>query len=420
MGINIAVLFCCGIFSIMILIAVLLKRKKTEQRRAFAFMLGAYAVLMLEDLVNYFYEDTQLAQLQMATNILSYMLTAVATYSIYNYLLKYLEFKRDRDENHIVHIWAKIYTALCICFLLFGGMSNLFFVIDSEGMFRATKWAFLAAIVFAPTAIANVVLSIAGQRYSRFREGIIHTVFCVVYTVFGTLDSINTTTFNYILFVIFSMLIYIFIDLEQERESEQNEKDLIVSELNALRLQMNPHFIYNTLASIDALCVINPEEARVLIDKFTKHLRASYLNDPAITVPFEQELKNLECYLEVEKTRFPDLEVVYDIKVTDFMLPALTVQPILENAIKHGICGRDYGKGTVTIATCESDSAYVVRIIDDGVGFDASQPLEDDGRHHIGIANTKKRLELIGGGSLKITSIPNVGTSVDIIIPKEK
>ncbi len=415
-----AVLFCCGIFAVMILIAVLLKRKKTEQRSAFAFMLGVYAVLMLEDLFNYFYVDTSLLKIQNATNTLSYILMATATYSIYNYLLKYLEFRRGRNTTPAARIWIRVYTALCAVFLLFGGWSNLFFEINPEGMFSASEWSFLAPAVFAPIAIGNIILSVAGQRYSRFREGIIHTIFCIVYTVFATLDTIYTTTYSYILFIIFAMLIYTFIDLEQERETEQNEKDLIISELNALRLQMNPHFIYNTLASIDALCVINPDEARVLIDKFTRHLRSSYLNDSPVTVPFEQELKNVECYLEIEKTRFPDLRVMYDLRVTDFKLPALTIQPILENAIKHGICGRDYGRGTVTIASCERDTEYIVKIIDDGIGFDSSQPLPDDGRHHIGIANTRKRLELIGGGSLRITSIPNIGTSVDIIIPKEK
>ena len=148
--------------------------------------------------------------------------------------------------------------------------------------------------------------------------------------------------------------------------------------------------------------MFDPEEARRLIAKFTKHLRGSYLDNSPSTIPFEKELENLKSYFAVEQVRFPDINFVTDIKVSDFDVPPLTVQPVFENAIKHGICGKEEAEGTITLSTFEKDNCYHIVISDDGVGFDINQKKESDGRAHLGVANTKKRLELICGGQMLI------------------
>ena len=121
----------------------------------------------------------------------------------------------------------------------------------------------------------------------------------------------------------------------------------------------------------------------------------------------------------IEKLRFDDqLNIEYDIKTTDFELPLLSIQPLVENAVKHGVGMKEDG-GTVKISTRETDSAYEVIIEDDGVGFDIHEK-KDDGRSHVGMENTKKRLHDMCGGEVIIASNPGKGTTARVIIPKKE
>ena len=136
-------------------------------------------------------------------------------------------------------------------------------------------------------------------------------------------------------------------------------------------------------------------------------------------VPFETELEHLKKYLYIEKLRFDDLlRVEYDIQATNFELPLLSIQPLVENAVKHGVGMKEDG-GTVKISTRETDAAFEVIVEDDGVGFDTEAPQHDDGRSHVGMENTKKRLHDMCGGKVMITSEIGKGTTAKVILPKE-
>ena len=136
-------------------------------------------------------------------------------------------------------------------------------------------------------------------------------------------------------------------------------------------------------------------------------------------VPFESELKHLETYLSLEKMRFGDeLNIEYDIEATDFLIPSLTVQPLVENAVKHGVGMKEDG-GTVTIATKEFDDRYEVIVSDDGVGFDTAKK-PNDGRTHIGMENVRNRLKTMCNAVLNIESTVGKGTVATITIPKEE
>ena len=137
-------------------------------------------------------------------------------------------------------------------------------------------------------------------------------------------------------------------------------------------------------------------------------------------IPFEKELSHVETYLNLEKMRFEErLNVVYDIEETDFCLPSLVVQPLVENAVKHGICKKEEG-GTLIIKTAKIYNRIVISIIDDGVGFDTKVNKKDNsGRHHIGIQNVRDRLAQMAGGELIIRSTPGVGTKAYIVLEGE-
>lgn len=203
-----------------------------------------------------------------------------------------------------------------------------------------------------------------------------------------------------------------------EAEKQAMEMKLQESQISIMLSQIQPHFLYNTLNSIYQLCESNPMRARSMVNFFAEYLRnnLSSLEEPGL-ISFETELSHIKTYLEIEKIRFEDtLEIEYDIQCDAFSLPVLTVQPIVENAVKHGT-SKKRGGGKVLISTREDGENYIIRVSDTGVGFDPSQP-KNDGKSHVGIENVKQRLSNMCAGSLTIESEVGVGTLATIRIPK--
>ena len=203
-----------------------------------------------------------------------------------------------------------------------------------------------------------------------------------------------------------------------EEEKRAIELKLQDSQISIMLSQIQPHFLYNTLNSIYQLCETNPMRARALVNSFSEYLRnnLSSLEAPGL-IPFATELSHVNTYLDIEKVRFEDtLEIEYDIKCVDFSLPVLTVQPIVENAVKHGT-SKKRGGGMVKISTAEDNENYIITVSDTGCGFDPTKP-KDDGKRHVGIENVRQRLSNMCSGTLKIESTVGVGTLATIIIPK--
>lgn len=201
------------------------------------------------------------------------------------------------------------------------------------------------------------------------------------------------------------------------REKEL-ENELQKSRVAIIRSQIQPHFLYNTIDSIYHLCEKNPQQAQQTLRDFSEYLRMNLTSlERKAPIPFEAELKHIQTYLALEKMSSDDeLNYVFDIETVAFSLPALSVQPLVENAVKHGV-GKKAGGGTVTLRTREYADRYEVTVCDDGVGFDPPVTPEDE-RLHIGIENTRQRLSAICGGTLNITSRPGFGTTAVVTIPK--
>ena len=201
---------------------------------------------------------------------------------------------------------------------------------------------------------------------------------------------------------------------------QQMQKELYEAKVGVMVSQIRPHFIYNALTSIAMMCQIDPDTAQEATITFADYLRGNMDSlHQTKPVPFATELEHLKKYLYIEKLRFADLlNIEYDIQTEDFYLPLLSIQPLVENAVKHGVGMKEDG-GTVTIATKETDNAYEVIISDDGVGFDPDAPKPDDGKTHVGMENTKKRLRDMCGAHVEITSAVGEGTTARVILPKE-
>ena len=204
---------------------------------------------------------------------------------------------------------------------------------------------------------------------------------------------------------------------ELEAEKKILSAELAESRIATMISQIQPHFIYNTLGTIEQLCITEPDAASKLVRNFSLYLRGNFSElDNAKPIMFSQEMNHVKNYTDIEQVRFPDMTIQYDLRSVEFLLPALSVQPLVENAIKHGLMGLEEG-GIVTISAYETDEFYVVEVADDGVGFDTSALLDD--RKHVGLRNIRERLKVMVNGTLEIESTVGVGTKVLIKIPKE-
>ena len=204
---------------------------------------------------------------------------------------------------------------------------------------------------------------------------------------------------------------------ELETEKIALNAQLTESRVSTMMSQIRPHFIYNTLGSIEQLCMLDPPKARNLVHDFAKYLRGNFgeLDNPK-PILMSQEMEHVHHYISIENVRFPDMTFTFEMNSEDFHIPALTIQPIVENAIKHGLMKLRKG-GTIHVVSYETDNDYCVSIVDDGVGFDPNVPTDD--RKHLGIRNIRERLKVMVNGKLEIESTVGVGTKVLITIPKE-
>ena len=210
---------------------------------------------------------------------------------------------------------------------------------------------------------------------------------------------------------------YIWLHLQFVREHEQALQ--AEQRIQIMITQIQPHFLYNTIATIRALCRKDAEKAGEVAEKFGDYMRQNLdsLNIVGL-IPFQKELEHTRVYAEIEMVRFDNICVEYDIQDDHFALPPLTLQPLVENAIRHGVRIRE--EGIVRVSTRNTEAGHEMIVWDNGKGFDVSQIEAAEGTH-IGIRNVRERIESMCGGTLKVESTIGEGTTVTVTIPaKEK
>ena len=269
----------------------------------------------------------------------------------------------------------------------------------------------------------------AGTLFSKLsRTRKLSFICCIFYPVLFSMLSVNMDNLSrYIpLWGVLTMVFMLPVCLmlfnandELEKDNLRYEKEQVQIQLAAMISQMQPHFLYNSLAIIEALCEEDPALAARVTGEFSEYLRENIdFANKSEPISFSEELDHIKTYVWLEKLRFSNkLNIEYDINCTSFCVPALSIQPMVENAIKHGICKKK-GGGTVMIGSFETDGHYIVSVSDNGTGFDAGVPA-DDGRKHLGIEITRYRIRETVGGSLTVESTPGKGTKVTITIPRK-
>jgi len=213
--------------------------------------------------------------------------------------------------------------------------------------------------------------------------------------------------------VVGSVFYYIWLHLQFVRE---HEKDLMASQrIQIMMTQIQPHFLFNALNTIRALYAKDPPLADRTLEDFSIYLRQNLESLNATQrIPFARELAHTRLYAEIEVLRFPDARVEYQIEDDQFEIPALTIQPLVENAIRHGV--RNRKDGLVTISTKRESGWHQITIQDNGAGFDTKEQASAGGTH-VGLRNVKDRIEQMCAGTMVLRSEIGKGTSITLRIP---
>ena len=225
----------------------------------------------------------------------------------------------------------------------------------------------------------------------------------------------------YLIWMVFSLIFrgagFISDSVAKEHQLYETKTKLQDAQIRGMIQQIRPHFLYNTLTSVYVLCRDDPPRAMEVVQNFTDYLQANFNAIGATElISFSDELRHTKAYLAVESIRFGDkLSVDYDIKHSAFRLPPLSLQPLVENAVKYGV-GKGYHPVHIQINTRAEKDCAVLTVQDDGPGFD---PKIVDDEAYAGIRNVRSRLTLMCGGSLEIQSSTVGGTTVTVTIPNE-
>ncbi len=344
----------------------------------------------------------------------------VSTYIIKLCMMMYLNARLN------LKIWQESLVLIATLFLICAFVPYFLY----EYIYVATIYMWLQSVAYF--ADAFMIYKLAGAVIQKEKNAVAFLVFYCINAVAIVIDNLYLNGFisgkvSFIMpvacmfFIGLMIVLYLMDSVDYYRQAQKTaELQRELGELNTTLMisQIQPHFLYNALNTIKYMTKKEPKVAESAIVKFSNYLRA---NMDSLTqkepIAFSKELEHVKNYIDIEQLRFGDrLKTEYDIETDSFVIPPLTIQPIVENAIKHGVNQRPEG-GTVKISTHETENSYIVRVSDDGVGYDVNH-IPNDGRSHVGITNIKKRLSAMLDATVDVHSVIDEGTIVTITIPK--
>ena len=424
-SLHIAMLVWGCIFSLIAALCMFMSKNfDREKRRWMIAMELSCAVLLLCDALAWGYRGVQGANAFLVlyfSNFLVFAFSDILLAMYHGYLCSCLfrEGKKQVVKKPAARIWTGyVIAGIAVLFVIISQFTHWYYYFDDHNYYHRNSGYFLSL------ALPVIVMLIDFSMLVQYRRKIGRMLFLslVSYIILPFLGTI-ALAFYYgisltnIAISISMILMFVTAMVEQNENLARKEKEAADMRIAVMMSQIAPHFIYNTLNSIAGLCETDPAEAKETTIDFSEYLRGN-LNalSEKKPIPFERELAHVKYYLAIEKKRFGDrVKVCYDIREDAFVLPALTLQPVVENAVKHGLCKKK-GGGTVTIRTEKRENQICLTIEDDGAGFDPKEKTTDD-KIHVGLENVRRRLRDMCDGSLQIQSEKGVGTTVQICVP---
>ena len=343
---------------------------------------------------------------------------AVLGYSIRPAIIVLYAYLFRPDKKHFVACGLVAFNALMHATAFIPKIDIVFGIDERNVYYGGSLYALCYVVCFILLAyLAGLGLSSYKGKKFNLKEVIFH-LFWIGIIILGMIcDMLWGSDRQWVSYVTISVIIavvYSYIWLHQRFVSDYEVNFMAEQRLNMMITQIQPHFIYNSLSAIAEIEGV-PEKAQKEIVNFSTYLRENLdAMTTAELVPFEKEIGHIKKYVDLEILRFGEkVNVVFDLNCNDFLLPALTVQMLVENAIKHGITKR-YEGGTVTISSEKTGGNVVITVKDDGVGFNTKKKTEGN---HIGINNIRKRLEYMVGGTLEVESEEGIGTTATVVMP---
>ena len=340
-----------------------------------------------------------------------YIMNNIEALILFVYTTVYLEGKKEifKISKIINYSVLLIYIILDIVNIF----THMFFYSENGVYIRAKTMIISQGYQFI--CLGMIFLLAVLNKQLRKAEKIAFSLYCIlplIAIIFQ--NALPGYAIAYLSIIISIEILFLFVNIRKNELLAEEANKINHAEVKIMLSQIQPHCVYNTLASISTLIKINPDKAQEGLDHFTEYLRAnlSSLTESGL-IPFEEELRHVRLYLELEKMRFDErLTFKFDIASTDFFVPPLSLQPIVENAVKHGILKKIEG-GTIQIRAYEDEVAHIVEVIDDGVGVDMSEfDKKDHDNKHVGYKNVKFRVKAMCKGDMEMTSTVGVGTTV--------
>lgn len=358
-----------------------------------------------------FYDDPTKAATERVIYIFESLFMAVPVFMPTIFLLH-----RSHDDYKRSGLFSAMTALLCVylAFLIIAQFTDVFYYVTPDNRFFYGPLYGLSLVPF----VLILLLNIAGVIIRRKKLSKKHFTALLIYLLPMTAAIILHMFISVELFVIFGMALFAMIMfglilLDNMEQYAKQQQEIAHQRARVMVLQMRPHFIYNTMTTIYYLCKQDADKAQQVTLDFTDYLRQNFTAIASEdTVSFADELRHTQSYLAVEKAQHEDMLVVeYDTPFTHFRLPPLTLQPLVENAVKHAM-DPNAAPLHITIWTKKTDAGVMITVEDNGRGFDPN----DTSKPHPALDNIENRLKQQCGGTLKIDSAPGC-TTVTIIIP---
>jgi signal transduction histidine kinase len=281
------------------------------------------------------------------------------------------------------------------------------FPLDRTRIRRSVLLHGAAAIAFAVASVTFQMLwyqafnpyPLGGSSVSAWFWQYFRQYFIIGFVIYWAVVGVYHAFANYFLY------------RERELEASRATAQLTEARLNALKMQLHPHFLFNTLNSVSSLLEAEPREARRVLAQLADLLRASLKADVRHVIPLADEMQFLNRYLDIERVRFGDrLDVTLRMgpDTERAAIPSFLFQPLVENALRHGIARREAG-GRMWISASRADGSLVIHVMDNGPGI-ARGPVSEG----IGLANTRRRLRELYGDEQSLSLCPRPGGGVDV------
>ena len=404
------------------------KRQRALKNQCFYWMVFADMSMMFFGGLSYLLstEENYPLNLMSLLSTVNYF-ALLGLYCLYIYFLV-------REYREISALPVIIAIGFCVAGGIGWGISsyNNMFYTDAGRSMAARSTMYWVGQVFGlvPIFIGLILLGMSLKYLGKVTVAILSTVMLFPLLV-QYIPASPDVQFRYPATTCSLFLCYATLQMEEERKGIELETTLLEARLFLLRSQLKPHFLNNVLTTIYYLCDKDPEGAAEAMNYLSDYLETNLQDTGQYgEIPFTEELNQLKSYLYLEKLRFGDrLTVNMDIRFRDFTLPSMTLQPIVENSVKHGV-SRKVDGGTVTIHTEKKENMVEIIVSDNGVGFENKAGTGKDRREntdtrdseqgylHLGLRNVEERLRVISGGTLRVDSTRGTGTTVTIRIPK--